>query len=480
MDENLIEVIADTLIKWDNVYFNYFIEMITYMVNISKSLFFISSIFFIFTSEFIYYLLFKTSYDESISRIARRLVKKNVLYVKMFQAFALNKNMISNNINNEIVKYCDNVPYCDNDIDYLTIYKIIENYDLDYNNLEPINSGMISIVFKLKQKNSENFLILKLKRHNIEYNLNEGIERLKFLVFLISFFPWANTLEIPLIFNKNINILKEQLDFKREISNTIELKEACKINDFIKIPKVYEEVTETYENAILMEYIDGKNISKIEPEDYNIYAKLVLKFGFITGLCKGYFHGDLHPGNILFIKNDETKCLPKYQIGIIDLGILMRINEECRNGIFKITTELFTSKPREISKVFFNILLEPKGVLETLEPEHKENILNIIENIVINIVNKSNNVNQKLMIDFIINFNNYLSKQHLKKYGIKVNDEFIKFQMGFAMAHGVSMELCKTGLMILVNEVLNEIFHLDIMKDLLEDEDEDDDKNKDE
>jgi len=74
------------------------------------------------------------------------------------------------------------------------------------------------------------------------------------------------------------------------------------------------------------------------------------------------------------------------------------------------------------------------------------------------------------MIDFIVNFNNYLGSKDLKKYGIKVNNEFIKFQIGFAMAHGVSMKLCKTDLMILVNEVLNDIFHIDIMTDLLKNE----------
>ena len=477
VEANIVEAIIDSL--YESCLFIYFFKIINNIISVIKSLFFIGNIFSIFLSEFFIYLLFNKNYEKAISRITNKLIKQNILYVKIFQAFALNNNLIDNNINNEIIKYCDTVPYDENDLDYITLYKIIDKYNLEFDNLTPINSGMISIVFKLKEKNN-NFLILKLKRKNIDNNLNEGIERLKFLVYLISFIPWANILEIPLIFNKNIDILKEQLDFNKEVSNTIEIKEACKINNFIKIPKVYEEVTKNHDNAILMEYINGVHISKVEPEDYDIYAKLILKFGIINGVCRGYFHGDLHPGNILFIKNNdsttitetetETISLPKYQIGVIDLGIVMKIDEECRTGIFKIITELFTSNPRDISNIIFNILLEPKGVLQSLSYEHKENILNIIENVVINITNKTNNVNQQLMIDFIVNFNNYLGSKDLKKYGIKVNNEFIKFQIGFAMAHGVSMKLCKTDLMILVNEVLNDIFHIDIMTDLLKNE----------
>jgi hypothetical protein len=43
--------------------------------------------------------------------------------------------------------------------------------------------------------------------------------------------------------------------------------------------------------------------------------------------------------------------------------------------------------------------------------------------------------------------------------------------MGIAMAHGISIVLCKDNIMDLVKEVLNEIFHLDVMMDLLEEDD---------
>lgn len=455
------------------------------MISIFKSLFFIGNLFFIFSSEYLHYMIFK-DYEKTISRITKTLIKQNVLYIKMFQAFALNKKMIDETINKEIIKYCDNAPYYEEDIDWNTVYDITSKYNLNSENAYPINSGMVSVVFKFPVIKEDNKLpieykILKLKRKNIDYELDEAIERLKFIVSIISFIPWANTLEIPLLFNRNVNILKEQLNFKREVSNIIEMKESCKNNNFIKVPEVYEEITENHNNAILMEYIDGTSIHKVEPEDYNIYAKLVIKFSFITFICNGIFHGDLHSGNILFIKNNENSLLPKYQLGIIDLGIIMRVNEQCKSGIANILQVLFTSNPRKISTILFDVLLEPKGILNSLPIKHKEDILNIIETVITTILTKSKNTNQQLLFDFIINFNNYLGSTDLKKYGIKVNDEFIKFQIGIAMAHGISMELCKDDLMILVGEVLNEIFHLDIMANLIEDdEDEDEDENEDE
>jgi hypothetical protein len=72
-----------------------------------------------------------------------------------------NGNMIKSN--QEIIKYSDSVPYHINDIDWKTFDKIIEKYDLQDNiGYSSIKSGMISIVFKLKKKNSDDFLILKM------------------------------------------------------------------------------------------------------------------------------------------------------------------------------------------------------------------------------------------------------------------------------------------------------------------------------
>jgi len=474
--ENLAKEISEDFINIGTKLssYNYLDILWTFIYNcisIIKSLFFIGNIMMILMSEAVFYLFWQ-DYNTTIGRVTRRLTEKNVLYVKMFQAFALNKNLIDETINKEIIKYCDCVPYTNDDIDLKTIYSIADKYNLDFEDPDkknPINSGMISLVFKLKSKDNGKIFILKLKRQYIDYKLNEGIERFKFLSWIISFIPWFNTLEIPLLFNKNIEILKEQLDFKSEIKNTIQMKDACKFNNFIKIPEIVEGVNSLFPNAILMEYIDGCHLSKVDPSDYYQFAKLVFKYGCINIVSHGLFHGDLHSGNILFIKNkEETIDIPKYQIGIIDFGIVMRINEDCKKGFFKIFTELFTSDPREFAILIFDNLLEPKGILNELPNEHKTNILNIIEKLIYPLIKKNKKMDQSAFFEFIINFNDYLSSENLKRYGIRVNDEFIKMQMGIAMAHGISIVLCKDNVMEMVKEVLNEIFHLDVMMDLLE------------
>ena len=49
--------------------------------------------------------------------------------------------------------------------------------------------------------------------------------------------------------------------------------------------------------------------------------------GLTCMMVNGTAHGDLHAGNIIFIENDETICkqqrIPKFQIGIIDFGLVV-------------------------------------------------------------------------------------------------------------------------------------------------------------
>ena len=71
------------------------------MTNIINKIIFLFSIFSTFVME-ILFALFHRSKIILIKRLAFNLSKKNILYVKLFQAFAMNKNLIDDETNNEL------------------------------------------------------------------------------------------------------------------------------------------------------------------------------------------------------------------------------------------------------------------------------------------------------------------------------------------------------------------------------------------
>lgn len=96
-------------------------------------------------SECTMYCIFR-DYGQFIHGITHRLAQINILYVKVFQAIALNNNFIDEKINKQLLRFTDNAPWTINDINIPDLVDISEKYNLIMDNgyETPINSGMIS------------------------------------------------------------------------------------------------------------------------------------------------------------------------------------------------------------------------------------------------------------------------------------------------------------------------------------------------
>jgi len=403
-----------------------------------------------------------------LRRLATKLSSKNILYIKLFQAIALNKNLINDETNNELMKFTDSVPYendhYESDFDHELLCKIKDEYNLDWHTYQPMKGGMISLVFRMCDKNTNKNVIIKMKRKNIDEKLAAAIEEVQTLSYIILFFSYFNTLDIPIIFHKNIESLKQQLDYKQEVENMLEASEKCRNLKYVKIPEVYKEITDKYPDVIVMEYVEGKTIQELDEEEYKFYAEPLLKYGMVSLLLHGVTHGDLHPGNILFLKNEnEDKDI--YKICLLDFGLVFRIEEEVRLGFFYIITKLFDIPAKDLSLQLLTLFIEPKGILNDLPNEDLEKIVTLIEPIIEKTIYKKNEANQSKIYEFLTEINGYIKNNNIKKYGLRVSDEFVKMQMALAMCNGINMTLCKNDYMSFANKIINEMFDLDVLKE---------------
>ena len=438
-----------------------------------QQFFFLFQICSIFMVETIKYNLFGTNI---IKNIAYKLAKVNILCVKIFQAISLN---IDKSINDELIKYTDQVPYSFyKDIDFDTLIDITSQEGLYIDIDKPIASGMISIVYKaLLQKPEENepqYKIIKIKRKNIEQKLDESIKNMEFLIkaftgfisFLSYFNPnlQINDFNIGVELHKNIDLIKEQLDFNKEVDNMKDMKELYKNNDYIKIPEVFENITKQYPNIILMEYIDGITVSNVEESDYEIYAKQVFTFSFSSLLIKGTIHGDLHPGNILFIKEKRENDRPIYKLGIIDFGLVYKLDEQFKNKFAELFIDIYIKPVIEVApEVLICGIFEPIESINALPEKHKQHIIQLMAELIDETFHKSKRGGLINIIDFILKINDYFNENNLKEYNIRISKNFLKVQMVMAMSQGIGIMLCKERNIEMINQVIKEIFHLDLI-----------------
>jgi predicted unusual protein kinase regulating ubiquinone biosynthesis (AarF/ABC1/UbiB family) len=436
------------------------------MNKIIKEILFIFKAFYIISAELIKYAIFR-DFSYFIDNLATRLASINILYVKMFQAIALNNSLIDEKTNNKLLKFTDNAPWTADDISVKDLIELGYKYDINFVDgyEKPINSGMISIVFKAYTKIHGKPVIIKLKRYNIEEKLNDAIGNLQTFMYFLSFIPLINKYQLSEVINKNIDIIRSQTDFNEEVKNMVRMKQNCRNLKYVKIPEVYEDVTKDYSNIIMMEYIDGIKINQIDQEDYEGFAKQVMKFGFVTTIVHGVTHGDLHGGNILFIKDKDVKDEKyKYKIGVIDFGIIYELDSEYKGLLFTVLTQMFDADPRETAIKILNAgIIDPPGILDHIPKKHSENIIKFTAEIIEETVKSSKQANQVQIYKFLYKLKEYLSNSEIANIGIRPSDNFVKSQLVLAMSHGVTLTLCKDDFMTLADKVINELFHTNMI-----------------
>lgn len=114
--------------------------------------------------------------------------------------------------------------------------------------------------------------------------------------------------------------LQEELDFRIEAKNTTTIAENMAEQPLIRVPAIYDE----YSTARLMvqERLDGIGIDSDEVDvigaDRAVLADALLRAVLTQMMTDGFFHADLHPGNLMVLRDRS--------IGMIDFGATGRLD----------------------------------------------------------------------------------------------------------------------------------------------------------
>ena len=145
-----------------------------------------------------------------------------------------------------------------------------------------------------------------------------------------------------------------ELDLRREAASASELAEAMHAFDGYRVPAI--DWDRTNGRVMTLDWIDGIKISDVAAldaagHDRKALAKrLVLAF-LTQAISGGYFHADMHQGN-LFVTADGT-------IVAIDFGIMGRIDRRARQWLAEILYGLTTGNYRRVAEIHFEAQYVP-------------------------------------------------------------------------------------------------------------------------
>jgi predicted unusual protein kinase regulating ubiquinone biosynthesis (AarF/ABC1/UbiB family) len=350
-----------------------------------RAVWFTASSAYICATEYLKYVIGWKSRNHAIINVSKRLASINMMYVKIFQAFATNRNIVSPELNDFFSKYTDNVNYTDDEYD-INELKELERRSIEcapyrqlriLNDYRPIKSGLMSLIFKgvmnnPSESNGEGSesggeeVVIKYLRKNINKNFTSSMNNLVVFAKLTRYVPYLRTLNVESLILQNIVCLKDQVNFRKELANIILYYRHWHKYEYVKIPKPYPEFTENINpDAIVMEYVHGMKITEIDPEDNDEFGKVLASFNAKAAFCTSFYHGDLHPGNILFIKNTSASAPPIHQICILDFGIIGHLSRYDQELLFRATKFMYKRKFDKIIDIIMSCELSESADMKS-------------------------------------------------------------------------------------------------------------------
>jgi len=193
---------------------------------------------------------------------------------------------------------------------------------------KPIAAASLSQVHKAKLRTGETIAV-KVQRPGIVETVENDISILYELVELLETKWFRSVSYSPKEFvDEFAETIRDELDFSLEARNAEKFASNFVNEDSVKIPKVYSEFTSS--KILVSEFISGTKISKVPKSKSAKFDKhLIAARGADMALKQifedGFFHGDLHPGNV-FVQEGNV-------IALIDFGMVGRIDQDAMNDL---------------------------------------------------------------------------------------------------------------------------------------------------
>jgi predicted unusual protein kinase regulating ubiquinone biosynthesis (AarF/ABC1/UbiB family) len=235
--------------------------------------------------------------------------------------------------------------------------------------------------------------------------------------------------------------MKRQLDFKNEIDNIQVFYDKFKDVKDVCIPHVYSYFTEANPNAIVMDYIEGVRLENIDADDRDKYSKILSRFNIKSVFYDSLYHADLHSGNIIFMKEKDTRGLNDVlKIGVIDYGIIGKLTREEQNLFFNFFKILVSRNYEKLAKYIIQHLSEPLEKGEKGEKGEKHDKLNekLIRDIY-DVCYHTLNIKQIFFGGEEI----YEVNKILKTQNLTFSKFFCRIELAIAISENVCNSLCK-------------------------------------
>tara|TARA_B100000963_G_scaffold228744_1_gene199477 strand:+ start:12482 stop:14038 length:1557 start_codon:yes stop_codon:yes gene_type:complete len=288
-------------------------------------------------------------------RLTNALKELGPTFIKLGQFLGTRPDIVGKDLAKELQSLQDDLPPFDMQTAKMSIIEQIgqEKFEKIKDLTNPIAAASIAQVHFAKIDGEE--FAIKILRPGIEKKFNEELDALMLFASIIEgILPKTRRLKLVEV----VHLLKEitviEMDLRFEGSAASELKKNTISDPKFKVPKINWDFTS--KRILTSQKVEGisiKDLDKIDKQNINKkeLAKNIIQNFLRQAVGDGFFHGDMHQGN-LFVDNNGN-IIP------VDFGIMGRLDLDNRKYLAEILYGFIQRDYEKVADVHFIAGLVP-------------------------------------------------------------------------------------------------------------------------
>ena len=282
-------------------------------------------------------------------------------FIKLGQFLATRPDIIGEELAKNLEKLQDKLPA----FDTYEAKKIIKKEigESQFENIihlsDPIAAASIAQVHiaKIKYNGEKKEVAIKILRPNIEKLFNEELDALMLFAYVVeNTFTKAKRLKLIEVVHLLREITNIEMDLRFEAAAANELYENTKNDKGFEVPKIYWNFTS--KKVLTLDKVEGISIreqNKLQEfgVDLKSLAENLIQHFLKQAVRDGFFHGDMHQGNLFVDK--KGNIIP------VDFGIMGRLKKNNRKFLAEILYGFIQRDYPKVAEVHFQAGLVPQN-----------------------------------------------------------------------------------------------------------------------
>ena len=289
--------------------------------------------------------------DPSLPPVTRAITALGPAYVKFGQILSTRPDFVGDELAEQLAVLQDKLPAFPTQVARDTVEaelgrpvdELFSEFD------EPIAAASIAQVHRARRRDTDQVVAVKVLRPGIERAFQRDIDAFYFVARFIEFFsPSSRRLHPTDVVRHFEGVVLGELDLRLESASAAEFLSNTKNDDGFQVPKVVWPLSS--KRVMTLDWADGipiGNLAQIDAAGHNrpALAQKVLQLFLSHALRDGYFHADMHQGNLQVAQNGDIVAL--------DFGIMGHIDDYTRRVYAEILFGFIQRDYTRVAEVHF-------------------------------------------------------------------------------------------------------------------------------